>query len=58
MKIVRFVKKYELNVCKKSKARAYQSEVLLGRLLALLTNIRLGWRDIPGTNTPAYYEHS
>jgi hypothetical protein len=24
---------------------------------ALLTNIRLGWKDLPGTNTPAYYEN-
>jgi hypothetical protein len=27
----------------------------LGRLLALLANIRLGWKDLPGTNTLAYY---
>ncbi len=25
---------------------------------ALLANIRLGWSVCPGTNTPAYYEHS
>ncbi len=25
--------------------------------LALPTNIRLGWRGWPGTNTPAYYEN-
>ncbi len=25
-----------------------------GRLLALLTNIRLGWKDLPGTNILAY----
>jgi hypothetical protein len=29
----------------------------LGRLLALPTNIRLGWKDFPGTDTLAYYEH-
>jgi hypothetical protein len=23
-----------------------------------LTNIRLGWKGLPGTNTPAYYKHS
>jgi hypothetical protein len=28
---------------------------LWGRLLALPTNIRLGWRRLPGTNTLAYY---
>jgi hypothetical protein len=27
-------------------------------LLALLTNIRQGWRGLPGTNTLAYYKHS
>jgi hypothetical protein len=32
--------------------------LLLGRLLALPTNIRLGWRGLPGTNTPAYYDPS
>ncbi len=26
------------------------------RLLALPTNIRLGWEGLPGTNTLAYYE--
>ncbi len=29
---------------------------LQGRLLASLTNIRLGWRGLPGTNTLAYYD--
>jgi hypothetical protein len=29
---------------------------LLGRLLALPTNIRLGWQYLPGSNTLAYYE--
>jgi hypothetical protein len=24
---------------------------------ALLTNIRLGWKGLPGTNTLAYYKH-
>jgi hypothetical protein len=31
---------------------------VLGMLLALPKNIRLGWRGLPGTNTPAYYDHS
>jgi hypothetical protein len=29
-----------------------------GRLLALPTNIRLGKKGLPVTNTLAYYEHS
>ncbi len=29
---------------------------LYGRLLALPTNIRLGWKGLPGTNALAYYE--
>jgi hypothetical protein len=44
-----------------SKARAYLSEApfrglsLLGRLLALLTSIRLGWKGLAEINTSAYY---
>jgi hypothetical protein len=30
----------------------------LGRLLALLTNNRLGWKDLPRTNPLAYYVNS
>jgi hypothetical protein len=30
---------------------------LLGRLRALLANIRLGWISFPWTNSPAYYEY-
>ncbi len=26
-------------------------------LLALPTNIRLGWKGLPGTNTPAFYKN-
>jgi hypothetical protein len=29
----------------------------LRRLLASPTNIRLGWKGLPGTNTLAYYEN-
>jgi hypothetical protein len=29
-----------------------------GRLLALLTNIRIDWKGVPGTNTLAYYKNS
>jgi hypothetical protein len=32
--------------------------LLLGRLLALPKTIRQGWKDMPGTNTLAYYENS
>ncbi len=35
-----------------------KSSSLQGRLLALPTNIRLGWEGLQGTNTLAYYEHS
>jgi hypothetical protein len=46
------------------KGGAYLSEVPFrvlqgtseGRLLALPTNIRLGWKDLQGTNTLAYYK--
>ncbi len=31
---------------------------LLGRLLTSPTNIRLGWKGLPGTNARAYYEKS
>jgi hypothetical protein len=31
---------------------------LLGRLLALPTNIRLGWKGLSGTNTLTYWVHS
>ncbi len=43
-----------------NEAEAYLSEtVLLKRIpLALPTNIRLGWKALPGTNTLAYYIHS
>ncbi len=29
----------------------------LGRLLALPVNIRLGWKDLPGTKTLGYKEY-
>ncbi len=29
-----------------------------GRLLASPANIRLGWKGLPGTNAPAFYENS
>jgi len=42
------------------KAGAYPSEgtPLQSRLLALPTNIRLGWKGFPRTNTIAYYKYS
>ncbi len=45
-----------------SKDRAYSRvEHILGtsprQPLAMLTNIRLGWKGQPGTNTLAYYKH-
>jgi hypothetical protein len=38
------------------KARAYPNEAPF-RLLALPTNIRLGWKGLPGTNALGYYEN-
>ncbi len=38
-------------------ARPYPSQAPFRRL-ALLTNIRLGWKRLPVTKTLAYYEHS
>jgi hypothetical protein len=35
-----------------------QVKHLAGRLLTLSTNIRLGWKGLPGRNGPAYYEKS
>jgi len=45
-----------------SKARAFLSEVsyrcfLKGKLLALASNIRLGWKGLSETNTLAYFTH-
>jgi len=31
---------------------------ILGKLLALHANIRLGWKWFPGTNSLAYFENS
>jgi hypothetical protein len=31
---------------------------LKGRFLASPTNIRLGWKGLPSTNTPGYYKYS
>jgi hypothetical protein len=31
---------------------------LMGRLMAVATNIRLGWKGLPGTNTLACNENS
>jgi hypothetical protein len=38
------------------KAGTYPNEAP-ERLVALLPNIRLGWKGLPGTNTLAYYEN-
>jgi hypothetical protein len=40
----------------KGKVGAYQSVALFGRLLALPTNSRLGWKSKEVTNTLAYYD--
>jgi hypothetical protein len=33
----------------------HQKEASFRQVLALLANIRKGWKGLPGTNTPAYY---
>jgi hypothetical protein len=40
-----------------SRGEHIKGSSLKGRLLALPTNIRLGWKGLPGTNTLAYYEN-
>jgi hypothetical protein len=45
-----------------SKAKAYPIEALFrfstqGKLLASPTNIKLGWKSLPRTNTQAYFEN-
>jgi hypothetical protein len=52
-------KPLHLNLTLESKDRAYPSEALfLGRLQTLLTNIRLAWKGLHGTNAPSYYNKS
>jgi len=36
----------------------HPKDASLGKAPALLANIRLGWKVLPGTNTPDYDEHS
>ncbi len=38
-------------------SEALSSDPLLDRLLGLPTNIRLGWKGLPGTNTIASCEY-
>ncbi len=40
-----------------NKAGTYLSEALKDRLLALPTNIRIGWKGLLVTNPLAHYEH-
>jgi hypothetical protein len=42
----------------KAGACPIEAPILYGRLLASSTNIRFGWKGLPGTNTPAYYNNS
>jgi hypothetical protein len=41
-----------------SRCKPLSSTILLGKLLALPTNIRLSCIGLPGTNTLAYWTHS
>ncbi len=45
-----------LHLSLKGKVGAYQSVALFGRLLALPTNIRLGWKWKEMTKALAYYD--
>jgi hypothetical protein len=47
-----FVSKVEL-----SQVKYLKGAPLWDRLLASPANVRLGWKDLPGTNTPAFYEN-
>jgi hypothetical protein len=56
------VKLFKPSIMCVGKVRAYLSEApfrlsLWGTLLALLTNITLGWKTLQGRNTLAYYEN-
>ncbi len=42
----------------KSRIGAYQSEANEGFPVVSLTNFKLGWKAMPGTNTLTYYKHS
>jgi hypothetical protein len=46
-----------LQVCL-ARVKRLSGSPLLGIIMALPSNIRIGWKDLPGTNTLAYYKHS
>ncbi len=51
-------KPFQPSLMFEGKAGAYLSEAqLLERLLALPTNIRIGWKGLPVINTLAYLEN-
>jgi hypothetical protein len=37
--------------------RHFSGALLFGRLLSSPTNVKLGWKSLPGTNTLAYYKN-
>jgi hypothetical protein len=47
-----------LTFLKPTRVKPLLAALLYGRLLALPTKIRVGWKGLPGTNTLAYYEQS
>jgi hypothetical protein len=54
---------YTLVQCLRARPEAYPivehlKNASLELALAILENIRLSWKGLPGTNTLAYYEHS
>jgi hypothetical protein len=46
------------NVCGQGQSKQILSAPIKGKLLALSLSMRLGWKSLSGTNTPAYYENS
>ncbi len=53
------LQKFEIYDCKKFNSiclRLLSGAPVYGRLLALPTNISLGWKGWPGNNALAYYE--
>ncbi len=62
-RVLAFGKPFQLSLIFAGKAEAYptltkRGAPLLERLLAQITNIRLGRKGLTGTNTHAYYRNS
>jgi hypothetical protein len=55
---INFATPFKPNIMFARKAWSLSSALLLDALLALSTNIRLGWKVLSQTNTLAYFTHS